>query len=339
MKEPKFFSGRNVLILFVLLLVVGTSAAVYFKKRPNDDRLKASGTVEVTQVQFAPLAGGRIEELTIKEADHVEKGQLIARLSLDGADDEVKMAEFALAAARAQLEELNNGFRKEDIAGARAEVDALRSSTRPLPPQTAEQAGRDERRFSELAADGVVAKRDAELSAEAAKSSRSAVRAAEEQLRLLENGARSEQIAAAQANAERAEAAYKKAKTLVGYKEFYSPADGVVLTKNYEVGDVVNAGAPIATLGDMEDCWVKLYIPSSQLGRVKLGSECRVRRDAFPDREVEASVSEVNQQAEYNPRMSLTQKERENMVFWIKVRIKNTEGVIKPGMPADVTVL
>lgn len=331
MKEPKFFSGRNVLILFVLLLVVGTSAAVYFKKRPNDDRLKASGTVEVTQVQLAPLAGGRIEELTIKEADRVERGQLIARLSLDGADDEVKMAEFALAAARAQLEELNNGFRKEDIARARAEVDARRAR--------AEQAGRDERRFSELAADGVVAKRDAELSAEAAKSSRSAVRAAEEQLRLLENGARSEQIAAAQANAERAEAAYKKAKTLVGYKEFYSPADGVVLTKNYEVGDVVNAGAPIATLGDMEDCWVKLYIPSSQLGRVKLGSECRVRIDAFPDREFEASVSEVNQQAEYNPRMSLTQKERENMVFWIKVRIKNAEGVIKPGMPADVTVL
>ena len=319
MKEPKFFSGRNVLILFVLLLVVGTSAAVYFKKRPNDDRLKASGTVEVTQVQLAPLAGGRIEELTIKEADRVEKGQLIARLSLDGADDEVKMAEFALAAARAQLEELNNGFRKEDIARARAEVDARRAR--------AEQAGRDEKRFSELAADGVVAKRDAELSAEAAKSSRSAVKAAEEQLRLLENGARSEQIAAAQANAERAEAAYKKAKTLVGYKEFYSPTDGVVLTKNYEVGDVVNAGAPIATLGDMEDCWVKL------------GSECSVRIDAFPNREFEASVSEVNQQAEYNPRMSLTQKERENMVFWIKVRIKNAEGVIKPGMPADVTVL
>ena len=64
-----------------------------------------------------------------------------------------------------------------------------------------------------------------------------------------------------------------------------------------------------------------------------------MRIDAFPDREFEASVSEVNQQAEYNPRMSLTQKERENMVFWIKVRIKNAEGVIKPGMPADVTVL
>ena len=331
MKKSGIFSGRNLLILLVLLLIAGTSAAVCCKRRPADDRLRASGTVEVTQVQLAPLVGGRIEELTIKEAEHVTKGQLIARLSLDGADDEVRMAELALAAARAQLEELKSGFRREDIARARAEGDARRA--------LAEQAERDEKRFAELAADGVVAVRDAELSAEKAKSSRSAVKAAEAQLRLLQNGARSEQIAAAQANAERAEAAYKKAKTLAGYKDLYSPADGIVLTKNYEAGDVVNAGAPVATLGNMDDCWVKLYIPSSQLGRVKLGSECIVRIDAFPDREFEASVSEVNPQAEYNPRMSLTQKERENMVFWIKVRIKNPDGVIKPGMPADVTVL
>ena len=331
MEKPRLFSARNLFILFVLLLVVGTSAAVYCKKRPKDDRLKASGTVEVTQVQLAPLAGGRIEELNINEADHVSKGQLIARLSLDGADEEVRMAALEFEAAKAQLAEVRSGFRREDIARARAEVDARRAR--------AEQASRDEKRFAELAADGVVAVRDAELSAEAAKASRSAVRAAEEQLKLLQNGARPAQIAAAEANAARAEAAYKKAKTLVGYKEFYSPAEGTVLTKNYEAGDVVNAGAPIATLGNMDDCWVKLYIPSSQLGKVKLGSKCSVRIDAFPDREFEATVSEINQQAEYNPRMSLTQKERDNMVFWIKVRIKNPDGVIKPGMPADVTVL
>ena len=150
---------------------------------------------------------------------------------------------------------------------------------------------------------------------------------------------RPEQIAAAEANVARAESAYRKAKTLVGYKEFYSPADGVVLTKNYQVGDVVNAGAPIATLGDMNDCWVKLYIPSTQLGLIKLGAKCSVYVDPFPKRAFEATVTEVNQQAEYNPRMSLTQNERANMVFWIKISINDTEGVIKPGMPADVTIL
>ena len=135
------------------------------------------------------------------------------------------------------------------------------------------------------------------------------------------------------------EAAYEKAKTLVSYKTLYSPVAGTVLTKNYEEGDVIAAGAPVATLGDLTDCWVKLYIPSTQLSLVKLGAKCSVFVDPFPNKAFEATVTEINQQAEYNPRMSLTQSERANMVFWIKVSIKDTEGVIKPGMPADVTIL
>ena len=185
----------------------------------------------------------------------------------------------------------------------------------------------------------MVAARDAELASEQSKAAYNVMKAAAEQLRLLENGPRAEQIAAAEANAARAEAAYEKAKTLVSYKTLYSPVAGTVLTKNYEEGDVIAAGAPVATLGDLTDCWVKLYIPSTQLSLVKLGAKCSVFVDPFPNKAFEATVTEINQQAEYNPRMSLTQSERANMVFWIKVSIKDTEGVIKPGMPADVTIL
>ena len=331
MGASKIFSGKGLAVAAVLLLMAGVSAAIYLKERPDTSHVRASGTVEVTQVQLAPLASGRIIELAIEESDHVEKGQFIARLSMDGADDDLKMAEAARAAARAQLEELRNGFRKEDVARARAQFGAYRAQY--------EQARRDAERFSALAADGVVAAREAELADERAKAALETMNAAREQLRLLENGPRPEQIAAAEANAARAEAAYKKAATLVGYKELRSPVSGVVLTKNYEAGDVINAGAPIATLGDLSDCWVKLYIPSTQLSLVKLGAKCSVFVDPFPNKAFEATVTEINDQAEYNPRMSLTQSERANMVFWIKVSIKDTEGVIKPGMPADVTIL
>ncbi len=61
--------------------------------------------------------------------------------------------------------------------------------------------------------------------------------------------------------------------------------------------------------------------------------------DAYPDRVFNGKVSEVNQKAEYNPRLSLTQKERSNMVFWIKISIDNPDGILKPGMPADVVIL
>ena len=71
---------------------------------------------------------------------------------------------------------------------------------------------------------------------------------------------------------------------------------------------------------------------------VKLGGKAEVVVDAYPDRKLQAKITEVNQQAEYNPRLSLTQKERSNMVFWIKVSVENSDGILKPGMPADVTL-
>jgi HlyD family secretion protein len=321
---------KLVAFIVVIVLIVGGCVWYYLQHRDTDKRVKASGTVEVTEVQLAPLAGGRIIELNIKEADVVKKGQLIARMSLDGADRDVAMAQEALAAAQQQYSEMQTGFRKEDIAKARAEV-SLRATQY-------NQAVRDQKRFEGLAKEGVVAKRDAELYTEAANAKRDAMTAANEQLRLLLNGMRPEEIAAAKANMKRAEAAVAKAKTLVGYKNFYSPSDGTILTKNYELGDVVSPGAPIATLGQMNDCWIKLYIPSTQLGLVKLGGKAEVVVDAYPGRKLPAKITEVNQQAEYNPRLSLTQKERSNMVFWIKVSVDNKDGILKPGMPADVTL-
>lgn len=331
MSKGGFFSSKITLVLVCAALIVASSVVIYYKEKPDESHVKASGTVEVTEVYLAPLAGGRLEALEIEESDHVHKGQFIARLSMDGADDDLKAAESALAGAKAQLEELQNGYRAEDIAAAQADTASRRVQY--------EQAKRDERRFTKLASEGVVARRDAELYVEQAKAAYHAMRAAEERQRHMEKGPRPEKIAAAEAEVSRAQAAYRKAKTLVGYKELYCPVDGVVLTKNCEVGDVVNSGTPLATIGDMNDCWVKLYIPSTQLALVKLGAKCDVRVDPFPDKSFEATVTEVNQQAEYNPRMSLTQKERANMVFWIKISFKDTEGVIKPGMLADVTIL
>lgn len=323
--------GKFLITVIIIAALAAGGYYAYSLTRVRDKRVKASGTVEVTEVQLAPLAGGRIVELKIDEADIVREGDLIARLSLDGADHDVAMAEAALTGAREQLAELERGFRREDIAKASAETAMRRTQY--------DQAARDAKRFKELAADGVVAARDAELYAEKASAQHEALKAAQSQLALLKNGMRPEQIAAAKANVQRAEAAVEKAKTLVGYKEFRSPTDGTILTKNYEVGDVVSAGASLATLGRMNDCWIKLYIPSTQLGLVKLGGAAEVRIDAYPDRVFNAKITEINQQAEYNPRLSLTQRERSNMVFWIKVTVENPDGILKPGMPADVVIL
>ena len=322
---------RNLIIAALAAASVLSAYFLILEARAKDERVRASGTVEVTELNLSPQAGGRILELNINESDRITKGHLIARMSLDGAEHDVAMAEASLSAAKEQLLELQNGFRKEDIARAEAEY-ALRKTQY-------EQAVKDGKRFRDLAADGVVPVREAELYEENVKLKMNTMKMASETLSMLKRGMRSEQIEAAKANVRRAEAALLKAKTLVGYKEFYSPADGVILTKNYEVGDVINPGAPIATLGIMTDCWIKLYIPSTQLGLVKLGGGAEVTVDAYPDKKFKAVVTEINQQAEYNPRLSLTQSERSNMVFWIKLSVDDNEGILKPGMPADAVIL
>lgn len=100
----------------------------------------------------------------------------------------------------------------------------------------------------------------------------------------------------------------------------------------------MNAGSAIGTVGNWRDCWVKVYISSSQLGLIQVGQGVRIRVDSFPDRDFSGNIKEISQQAEFTPIQSITQQERANMVFAVKVKIDNAEGILKPGMPADVVI-
>ena len=321
---------KKLLALALVVLFAGVGVWYWLdEKKTRDDRIRASGTIEVTQVQLAPQVGGRILSLDVQEGRPVHKGDLLARLTLDGVDKDLEMAEAALGAARQNLAVLESGARSEQIDAATAQLELKRLQS--------EQARRDYERFKNLADRGAVAQREAELYREQMETSRKSVQMAQDELDLLTTGNRAEDIEAARERTRQAEAAVEKATILVGYKKIYAPVDGVVLTKNYEEGDVVASGASLATLGVMERCWVNVYIPSTQLGLIRLGGEASVQVDSYPDRTFPAVVTEISQEAEYNPRLSLTPDQRANMVFRVKVSLDNPEGIMKPGMPADVT--
>ena len=103
MKMSGFSKVKIVAAAAVILAAAGIGGWLYQSSVNKDTRVKASGTVEVTEIQLAPQAGGRIVEINIKAADYVKKGDLIARMSLDGSDHDAAMAEAALEAARQQL--------------------------------------------------------------------------------------------------------------------------------------------------------------------------------------------------------------------------------------------
>jgi HlyD family secretion protein len=157
-------------------------------------------------------------------------------------------------------------------------------------------------------------------------------------LSLADEGNRPDTIEAQRLEVARSKAVLAMARTQMADTIVSIPQQGVVLTKNFEKGEFVNAGSAIATVGDLQDCWVKIYVPSTQLGLIKIGQPALIKIDSYPGKTFSGEIKEISQNAEFTPRQSLTQNERANMVYAVKVQINNTEDVLKPGMPADVVI-
>lgn len=116
----------------------------------------------------------------------------------------------------------------------------------------------------------------------------------------------------------------------------YSRVDGVVMVKTVEEGELLQPGATAMTIGLLDDLRITIYVPEEEYGRIKLGDEAEVMVDSFPDQVFTAEVIRIADQAEYTPRNVQTEEDRRTTVFAIELSVSDGEGLLKPGMPADV---
>jgi HlyD family secretion protein len=290
----------------------------------------ATGTIEVTKVDIAPKLSGYLTELSIRQGDKVNLGQVIARISRVDLEAQALRDEAALQKAEAQLRDLEKGVRTQE----RSELIASIGSAEAVD----KKAQADLERYRSLYNQGAVSQQQWDTVQVNFETAQSSVRAARARLSLADEGNRPDTIEAQRLEVVRSKAILTMARTQMADTVVSSPQQGVVLTKNFEKGEFVNAGSAIATIGNVQDCWVKIYIPSTQLGLIKIGQPAVVKVDSYPGKTFSGEIKEISQNAEFTPRQSLTQNERANMVYAVKVRIDNAEDVLKPGMPADVVI-
>jgi len=119
----------------------------------------------------------------------------------------------------------------------------------------------------------------------------------------------------------------------------YAPLSGVVLRRNAEQGETVAAGAAVYSVGDLDNPWIKVYVKEDKLGLVKHEQKAEVRTDTFPDKVYAGTVTYISSEAEFTPKIVQTREERVKLVFGVKVSVRNENEELKPGMPADVTIL
>ncbi|HEY6948717.1 MAG TPA: HlyD family efflux transporter periplasmic adaptor subunit, partial [Gemmatimonadales bacterium] len=115
--------------------------------------------------------------------------------------------------------------------------------------------------------------------------------------------------------------------------------NGTVLSRNAEPGEMLGAGQSALTLGEVRHPWVRVYVSSLVVPRVRVGQAAVAILDGMPDRQFRGRVVAVNDRAEYTPRIALTEKERADLLFGVKVAFDDSTGILKPGLPATVEIL
>jgi len=154
----------------------------------------------------------------------------------------------------------------------------------------------------------------------------------------MKMGATPQQIAAAEAQADVARAALEALKVQLAKFALKAPMSGLVLERPVHAGEVALPGAPLLTVADLDNLTLTLYVPETDLGKIRLGERVSVTVDAYPGRVFTGTITTVASEAEFTPKNVQTREERVNMVFAVKVRLPNPDHVLKPGMPADAVI-
>ncbi len=144
-------------------------------------------------------------------------------------------------------------------------------------------------------------------------------------------------VTQAQKAIDQAQAALNLIHVQLGKLVITAPVDGVVLARNIEPGEVVLSGATALTLGQLDQLKITVYIPENRYGEVKLGDQASVSVDSFPSQVFIVTVTRIADQAEFTPRNVQTAEGRQTTVFAVELSVANPSGLLKPGMPADVT--
>ena len=175
----------------------------------------------------------------------------------------------------------------------------------------------DAKRQAELLKRKVVSPSDAERASSAAR-------------------AQEKNVAAAKARVIQARAQLADIDAQLAEMQVVAPTESILEVLSVKVGDVIPANREVATLILPQHLWVRVYVPETWLGRIKVGEPVRVRVDSFPGKDFPGMVEQINRQAEFTPRNVQTVADRIRQVFGVKVRLPNKEDKLRAGMAADV---
>ncbi|MFQ3614006.1 MAG: efflux RND transporter periplasmic adaptor subunit [Cyanobacteriota bacterium] len=145
---------------------------------------------------------------------------------------------------------------------------------------------------------------------------------------------------AAQAERRSAEASRDQVQAQLDYLHVLSPINGVVIARTVEPGQVVGSGRTLLTVVDLEQIYLRGFVPGDAVGRIRVGQTAQVYLDSDPRREnpLLGQITQIDVQAAFTPENIYFREDRVKQVFGIRITLEDPDGWAKPGMPADAEI-
>lgn len=367
--------------VLVGFLVAGAAIAAWLywtQQRPRP--LVVSGFIEADEIRVGSRVGGRVAEVIAVEGQRLRKGDVLYRLEEFDFSERLARAEATAKAAAAELARLRAGYRPQEVQQARARRDRLaallekaRAGPRKREIDIAEQklkvaqanlelAESEHRQVMRMAEQRTASQTEIDRAARELKKARAELAAAEQELELLREGTRREEIVEAEAALAEAEAALRLLEE--GYRTediqqaearlraaeaeaaairrqiaelaVAAPCDCTVEAIDLRPGDIVAPDSPTVSLLEAGRLWIRAYIPESRLARIRLNQRVPVRIDGFGQRRFMGRVSFIATEGEFTPRNIQTPEERSKQVFRVKITLEEGLESLRPGMMGDV---
>jgi len=317
----------------VVLVLLAAAGSYFYLKRAQSSIARQDiyfGNVDIRDVTLAFRVSGRVETVLKTEGDQVAPGEVMARL--DKAPFQLALAQAKAAAdvALAQLKNVEAGARREDISQARA-VLSERKTALIRAEDTYE-------RIKRLEATGAATTQSLIDAKAAFDQGKAAVDGSQATVNKLVNGARSEEIVVAHAQAAQAQAAVAVAELNLSDTELKAQTPGVVVTRAIEPGAMVQPGSPALVVAFDDPVWIRAFASEKDLAKLAPGTLVRVFCDGRPNTPYQGQVGYVSPQAEFTPKNVETAELRSSLVYRFRVVVKNHDGGLRQGMPVTLRV-
>jgi HlyD family secretion protein len=347
-------AGQLVVVLDTALLEaqIGEAEAALTAAQANLERVKAGarpGEIQTAEALLEQAIAARDgAEQAWQDAMALRNNPQQLEAQIDQARTQAEQAEHGVAQAQAQLQTLI--IQRDAYAGAGDEESKTRYAALDQQVQGAEaavaiaeeqMAGAQtqlddllEMRSNPVALDTTVNQAKARYDDAVA-----AVEVAQASLDALVARPTEEEVSVAQAQVSQAEAALGMLQVQVDKMSLTSPLSGLVSNRAIHVGETASPGATLMTIANLEEVKLTVYIPENRYGRIQLGQQVDVEVDSYPGQVYQGQVVYISSEAEFTPRNVQTKEERVNTVFAVKILIPNPDRDLKPGMPADATIV